>query len=109
MDEIATRLNRVARHAKKIYAKRFWLKKSLEVRFNDYVLHFRTESQIAKKWFYPRYGQGSPHEPVLCDYLNRVLPEDAVFLVFLSPSQDQKGMSMHSRWTLSWPRSRLVT
>lgn len=54
-------------------------KKSLLINFKGQTFFFETKSDISRKWLFPRYAKGNPHEPVLCEFLSETLPEDAVF------------------------------
>ncbi len=52
----------------------------LTVRVAGRELQFDTRSEIAKRWFYPRYASGTPHEPPIVDWLLQRITPDTKFL-----------------------------
>lgn len=54
-------------------------KDKLTVTDGDIKLKFDTSSTTAKRWFYPRYRDGSMHEPVVAEALQNVVDPNSVF------------------------------
>jgi len=52
---------------------------TLTVTEEDISIEFDTSSTIAKRWFYPRYRDGSLHEPVVSRTLLDLIDGDSVF------------------------------
>lgn len=52
---------------------------NLTVSDDEVILKFDTSSMIAKRWFYPRYNDGSMHEPVVSRALRNQLNSNSVF------------------------------
>lgn len=53
---------------------------SLRIGVADRQLQFDTQSAIAKRWFYPRYASGTPHEPPIVQWLIERFTGDTLFL-----------------------------
>ena len=53
---------------------------ALTVRAGSHSLQFETRSEIAKRWFYPRYADGTPHEPPIVDWLLQRINAETQFL-----------------------------
>jgi FkbM family methyltransferase len=53
---------------------------TLTIRHNGEKMVFDTSSPLAKRWFYPRYRDGSLHEPVVSTTLFNHLDSDSIFL-----------------------------
>lgn len=70
-------LRRVRDRVRKWYYRR---KDRLTVRYGAGTLRFDTRSEIAKDWFFPRYGSGRRlHEPRVCGVLEALLEPGDVF------------------------------
>ena len=52
----------------------------LTVRVGGREMQFDTRSEIAKRWFYPRYAAGTPHEGPIVDWLLERIAADTQFL-----------------------------
>jgi len=56
-----------------------FFKSELEINYKDVSVTFDTTSDIAKKWFYPRYIYGEPHEPALTELIYNELSYSDTF------------------------------
>lgn len=66
-------------HSDAGYWLRYATQRTLDVDVEDYTLTFDTTSVPAKRWFYPRYADGSQHEPVVsAAFIQQVSPDSTV-------------------------------
>ncbi|MFB6185877.1 MAG: hypothetical protein ABEI86_03295, partial [Halobacteriaceae archaeon] len=54
-------------------------KDELLINHEGLEFEYDTSSLIAKRWFFPRYRDGSLHEPVISRYLLNSMDSESVF------------------------------
>ncbi|MGM0442277.1 MAG: FkbM family methyltransferase [Elusimicrobiota bacterium] len=73
-------MRKVKDKIRKIFQKiQIFFKNKLEIKFNNSEVNYSTSSKLAKKWFFPRYIDGSLHEPPVTQLLIEYLNKESVF------------------------------
>ncbi len=62
-----------------LFSLRYRYHNKLDISFSDKHLKFSTSDPISKKWFFPRYRDGSPHEPPVTKRLAGELHKNSIF------------------------------
>ncbi|MFB6226506.1 MAG: FkbM family methyltransferase [Candidatus Paceibacteria bacterium] len=62
-----------------VFYLRYIFHKKLDIKINDFKIRFSTKDIIAKKWFFPRYLNGEPHEPPVTQQLIKEFESDSIF------------------------------